>query len=298
MLGAAMAMYSRRHLMAAIVHHGMRPASAVRVAQGIAYFAAPCSLVGAVLVINVFRPAPTPWLYGILKSFLAAAISIALIADTLDTEGNVFSSWAFAVGAGVTLMVVAPLTSNAPTGPNKVHHDDIHLTERELRELQRAEFDSPTVRERALLGGILAAAVIGLRNVAYGVWFHSLANSGRWVLQFPGILVFLAPQFITLGAAVAVPIYFGSKCWRRTLLAVAVSSVAYPLGYSIGSVALPAAAAVLKFLEFAGGMMSVFTLYWMFASSLENSPWRHCVVSAFVGFGCMAGIRFGILTTQ
>lgn len=283
--------------MAQVVEHA-RPLSSVRVAQGIAYFATPCSVVGAIVVIYVFKPAPTPWLYGILKSFLAAAISIALIADTLDTEGNVFSSWAFAVGAGVTLTVVAPLTSNAPTGPNRVHANDAHLTEREFHELRRVEFDSPTVRERALIGGVLAAVVIGLRNLAYGVWFFSLANSGRWMLQFPGILIFLAPQFITLGAAVAVPVYFATKCRWRTLLAVALSSAAYPLGYSIGSCTLPAAVAVIRFLEFVGGMMSVLTFLWMFVSSLENTPWRHCVVSAFVGFGCMAGIRFGIFTAQ
>jgi zinc transporter ZupT len=296
-LVAAMALQGRRHLMAQVVEHA-RPLSSVRVAQGIAYFATPCSLVGAIVVIYVFKPSPTPWLYGILKSFLAAAISIALIADTLDTEGNVFSSWAFALGAGVTLMFVAPLTSNAPTGPNRVHPNDAHLTEREFHELRRVEFDSPTVRERALIGGVLAAAVIGLRNVAYGVWFFSLANSGRWMLQFPGILIFLAPQFVTLGAAVAVPVYFGTKCRWRTLLAVALSSAAYPLGYSIGSCALPTAVAVIRFLEFVGGMMSVLTFLWMFTSSLENTPWRHCVVSAFVGFGCMAGIRFGIFTAQ
>lgn len=283
--------------MAAIVEH-TRPLSSVRVAQGIAYFATPCSLVGAILVMYIFKPSPTPWLYGILKSFLAATISIALVADTLDTEGNVFSSWPFALGAGVIVVCVAPLTTNAPTGPNKVHLDDANLSDRELNELRRAEFDSPTVRERALIGGILAAVVIGLRNVAYGVWFFSLANSGRWMLQFPGILIFLAPQFVTLGAAVAVPMYFGTKCRWRTLLAVAVSSAAYPLGYNLGSFALPAATPVFKFLEFAGGMMSVLTFGWMFTSSLENAPWRHCLVSAFVGFGCMAGIRFGIFTTQ
>jgi len=159
-----------------------------------------------------FKASPKPWLYGILKSFLAGALTIALIADTLDTNAGVFSSLAFVLGGGIAVLVVAPLTINPPTGPNKINPADDGLTERELHELSKREFDSPKVRERALIGGILTAVVVGVRNLAYGVWFFSLANSGRWLLQFPGILVFLAPQFVTLGAAVAVPVYFGTKC--------------------------------------------------------------------------------------
>lgn len=272
-----------------------RPHSAVRVAQGISYFATLGALIGAVSVIIIFKPSPKPWLYGILKCFLAGALTIALIADTLDTKAGVFSSLAFAVGGGLTILVVAPLTSDPPTGPNKIHPADEGLSDREVQELAKREFDSPKVRERAIMGGILTAVVVGIRNLAYGIWFFSLANSGRWLLQFPHILVFLAPQFVTLGAAVAVPLYFGTKSRWKTVLAVAVSSAAYPLGYNMASLTLPSAATVFKFLEFAGGLESVSTLYWMFYSSLEHTPWRHCTVAVSVGLGCMAGIRFGML---
>lgn len=275
-----------------------RPHSAVRVAQGISYFATPGALLGAVLVIFVFKPTPKPWLYGILKSFLAGALTIALIADTLDTHAAVFSSLAFAVGGGISVLVVAPLTNDPPTGPNKVNPADEGMAEREMQELTKREFDTPRVRERAVIGGILTAVVVGLRNLSYGAWFFSLANSGRWLLQFPAILVFLAPQFLTLGAAVAVPLYFGTKCRWKTMLAVALSSAAYPLGYNLATFSLPSTAAVFKSLEFAGGLMSVTTLYWMFYTSFEHTPWRHCTVAVFVGLGCMAGIRFGMLMGQ
>ncbi|KAG0593302.1 hypothetical protein KC19_1G319600 [Ceratodon purpureus] len=266
-------------------------AQIVRESLAIASCASLSSILGALLVILIPRSSLKPWLYGLLKSILAGAVAVVIICDMGITETSL-SSWASGLGSGATLLFVGPLTLNPPSGPNKMHPRDENLTKDELHELQKREFDSPDVRKRAIYGGIVVAVAVGLRNLACGVWFFSFLKWRRAELEYPSILIWCATESADLGAAVALPIYFGTKSRWRTMVAVVVSAAAFPLGQYLAAFTLPSLSFRSRMLEFQAGSMWTMVVYWMQSCSLETTPWRHCMVAFYAGFVCMLGIGF------
>lgn len=266
-------------------------AQIVRESVAIACCASLSSIVGALLVILVPRISLKPRLYGVLKSILAGAVAVVIMCDLVLTKTSYFG-WACGLAGGATVFFIAPLTADPPSGPNKMHSRDKNLTKDELQELEKREFDSPDVRKRAIFGGIVAAVAIGLRNLAYGVWFFSFLKWRRAELEFPGILIWCATESAALGAAVALPIYFGTKSRWRTMVAVVVSAAAFALGQYLSAFTNPSAAVVSRMLQFQAGSMSTMTLFWMVVTPLETTPLGHWVVAFYVSFFCILGIRF------
>ncbi|KAG0632221.1 hypothetical protein M758_1G312800 [Ceratodon purpureus] len=266
-------------------------AEIVRESLAIACCASLSSVLGALLVILIPRSSLKPRLYGLLKSILAGAVAVVIICDMGITETSFFC-WAFGLAGGATVFFIVPLTVDPPSGPNKMHPRDKNLTKDELHELQKREFDSPDVRERAIFGGIVAAVAIGLRNLACGVWFFSFLKWRRAELEYPGILIWCATESAALGAAVALPIYFGTKSRWRTMVAVVVSAAAFALGQYLAAFTQPSQTVVSRMLEFQAGSMWTMTVYWMLTTPLETTPWRHWIVAFYSSFVCMLGIRF------
>ncbi|KAG0564990.1 hypothetical protein KC19_8G154700 [Ceratodon purpureus] len=263
-------------------------------ALAVACFASFCSILGALVVMFISQPGSAyvsrPWLYAIIKSFLSGAVTMATFVNSDHTACKGTVGWATVITGSLTAGFASAAVGHDPP-------KDVALTEHEWNELVKREFESPRARQRDLQGGILTAVVIGLRNLAYGVWFFSsMSVWQRFMLEMSGtsLLRFLAPQFIVLGAAVAVPMYFGGGKWSA-LLAVAVSSAAFPLGYTVATLALPSNDVVCWSVEFAGyramGMIQALTLLYFFTSSLQNAPTRHCLIASTFGLACMVGIR-------